>query len=125
MGAMDKDEWLKNHSIKDVRYYRLPDTREGWVVANAHLIDMHFNGTNIDGKTDLVLDMSDIREKGAKIKGFGGTASGPMPLIEMLIDINELLNSRVGRHLSSVDATDIGNLIGKRLLPETSVVQLN
>lgn len=32
------------------------------------MIDMHFNGTNADGKTDLVLDMSDIREKGAKIK---------------------------------------------------------
>lgn len=116
MGATDKDEWLKNHSIKDVRYYRLPDTREGWVVANAHLIDMHFNGTNIDGKTNLVLDMSDIREKGAKIKGFGGTASGPMPLIEMLFDINDLLNSRAGRHLSSVDATDIGNLIGKTVV---------
>ncbi len=116
MGATDREDWLKNHSIKDVRYYRLPDTREGWVVSNAHLIDQHFNQTNPTQQLDLVLDMSDIRPKGAKIKGFGGTASGPMPLIEMLFDINNLLNDHVGQKLSSVDCTDIGNLIGKTVV---------
>ncbi len=68
MGATDREDWLKNHSIKDVRYYRLSDTREGWVISNAHLIDQHFNETNPTQQLDLVLDMSDIRPKGAKIK---------------------------------------------------------
>ncbi|APD02871.1 ribonucleoside-triphosphate reductase, adenosylcobalamin-dependent [Lactiplantibacillus plantarum] len=116
MGAVDKDAYFEKHSITDAAYYRLPDTREGWVLSNAHLIDLHFASTNPKGQKNLVLDMSDIREKGAKIKGFGGTASGPMPLIEMLFDINKILNARVRRHLSSVDMTDIGNMIGKTVV---------
>lgn len=116
MGAVDKDAYFKDHAVTDAAYYRLPDTREGWVLSNAHLIDLHFKSTNPKGQQNLVLDVSDIRPKGAKIKGFGGTASGPMPLIEMLFDINEILNSRARRHLSSVDMTDIGNMIGKTVV---------
>ncbi|MFT8401215.1 MAG: ribonucleoside-triphosphate reductase, adenosylcobalamin-dependent [Lentilactobacillus diolivorans] len=116
MGAVDKDDWLKNHSLNDVQYYKSPDTREGWVISNAHLIDLHFDQTTPNHQRNLVLDMSEIRPKGAKIKGFGGTASGPMPLIEMLFDINDVLNTHVGQHLSAVDCTDIGNLIGKTVV---------
>lgn len=116
LGATDKQQWLNEHTLDEGRYYKLPDTREGWVLANAHLIDMHFNGTNPERINNLILDVSDIRPKGAKIKGFGGTASGPMPLIEMLFDTNNLLNSRVGQKLSSVDCTDMGNLIGKTVV---------
>ncbi|MBF5066743.1 ribonucleoside-triphosphate reductase, adenosylcobalamin-dependent, partial [Salmonella enterica subsp. enterica serovar Istanbul] len=68
------------------------------------------------GQTKLVLDISRIRPKGARIHGFGGTASGPMPLVEMLLDINKVLNARVGQRLTAVDATDIGNLIGKTVV---------
>lgn len=116
LGAVDKDDWLAHHDIADCRYYRLPDTRQGWVLANANLIDMHFAATNPIGLTDLVLDMSDIRPKGARIHGFGGTASGPMPLIEMLFDVNDVLNAKAGHTLSAVDCTDIGNLIGKTVV---------
>ncbi len=117
VGAVDKDEWKKqNPDQDDVIYYRLPDTREGWVLANARLIDMHFNPTNPDRKTKLVLDITDIRPYGAKIHGFGGTASGPMPLVEMFIDINNVINARAGKNLTAVDATDICNLIGKTVV---------
>lgn len=116
-GALDKDEWEKNNANdSNVIYYRLPDTREGWVLANARLIDMHFNNTNPDQKTKLALDISDIRPYGAKIHGFGGTASGPMPLVEMLLDINNVINNRAGQTLTAVDATDICNLIGKTVV---------
>ncbi|KAA8802967.1 ribonucleoside-triphosphate reductase, adenosylcobalamin-dependent, partial [Lactobacillus crispatus] len=46
----------------------------------------------------------------------GGTASGPMPLVEMFIDINNVINARVGKNLTAVDATDICNLIGKTVV---------
>ncbi len=115
LGAVDKDEWAKDNQNKDdYVYYRLPDTREGWVLANAHLIDQHFAPFNKDKK--LVLDITDIRPYGAKIHGFGGTASGPMPLVEMLLDINSVLNNRAGKYLTAVDATDICNLIGKTVV---------
>lgn len=117
LGATDLDEWKKtNQEKEDYIYYKLPDTREGWVLANARLIDMHFNSTNPEKKKKLVLDISDIRPYGAKIHGFGGTASGPMPLIEMLFDINQILNERAGQKLTAVDATDICNLIGKTVV---------
>ncbi len=41
---------------------------------------------------------------------------GAMPLVEMLQDINNVFNARVGKHLTAVDATDIGNLIGKTVV---------
>lgn len=117
VGAIDKAEWKNNNSdLDNVIYYRIPDTREGWVLANARLIDLHFNDTNPDQKTKLVLDISDIRPYGAKIHGFGGTASGPMPLVKMFFDINNVINERVGQKLTPVDATDICNLIGKTVV---------
>jgi len=114
-GAIDRDDWLAKNDLSDTRHYELPDTREGWVVGNANMIDAHFDDTN-DGFKDVVLDITDIRAKGEKIKGFGGTASGPVPLIEMFFDINEVLNEAVGRKLTSVDCTDMGNLIGKTVV---------
>ena len=117
LGATDKAEWAKQNEDKsDYIYYNLPDTREGWVLANARLIDMHFNQTNSENKTKLVLDISRIRPYGAKIHGFGGTASGPMPLVEMLFDINNIINNRANSNLTSVDCTDICNLIGKTVV---------
>ncbi|KRK79282.1 ribonucleoside-triphosphate reductase, adenosylcobalamin-dependent [Companilactobacillus nodensis DSM 19682 = JCM 14932 = NBRC 107160] len=115
-GAIDREDYLKDHDIADVRFYKLPDTREGWVVANANMIDAHFSATNAEDVNDVVLDITDIRPKGAKIKGFGGTASGPVPLIEMFFDINEVLDNAVGKQLTSVDCTDMGNLIGKTVV---------
>ena len=117
LGAVDKDDWAKKEKDKDdYIYYELPDTREGWVLANARRIDMHFNATNPENKHKLVLDISKIRPYGAKIHGFGGTASGPMPLVEMFFDINKIINAKQNEHLSAVDGTDICNLIGKTVV---------
>lgn len=117
LGASDKTTWAaQNRDNNDYVYYKLPDTREGWVLANARLIDMHFNQTNPENKTKLVLDISSIRPYGAKIHGFGGTASGPMPLVEMFFEINQIINDRVDKYMTSVDGTDICNLIGKTVV---------
>ncbi|MBS1005398.1 ribonucleoside-triphosphate reductase, adenosylcobalamin-dependent [Levilactobacillus brevis] len=116
LGAVNRSEWMHDNSLADVRFYRLPDTREGWVLANANMMDAHFNSTNPEKKTKVVLDISDIRPKNAPIHGFGGTASGPMPLVEMLFDINQILNNAVGRQLTAVDCTDMGNMIGKTVV---------
>lgn len=93
------------------QYVVLHDTREGWVYGLKKVIDTAFLSRSKNKKT-LVIDISDIRASGEPIKGFGGTASGPAPLVEMLRWINKLLNSRVGHKLDDVDCTDIMNLIG-------------
>ncbi|WP_010624303.1 ribonucleoside-triphosphate reductase, adenosylcobalamin-dependent [Companilactobacillus versmoldensis] len=115
-GAVDRDEWLANNDLDSTLYYKMPDSREGWVIGNATMIDSHFTNTNPESVGQVVLDITDIRAKGEKIKGFGGTASGPVPLIEMLEDINDLLNSKLGQRLTSVDCTDMGNMIGKTVV---------
>ncbi len=109
LGALDADEVRASGTATT---YSLPDTREAWVIALAKLIDAHFTSE----PADLVFDISHIRERGAKIHGFGGTASGPAPLIEMLQDVNAILNARQNDHLTPVDCTDMGNLIGKAVV---------
>lgn len=84
------------------------DDREGWVEALRILLDAFTK----DGPLPSY-DVSLVRDAGLPIKGFGGTASGPEPLIDMLNDIREILESRIGEMLSSADITDIGNLIGR------------
>lgn len=49
---------------------------------------------------------------GAPIKGFGGVASGPKPLIDLHTRIRNVIGSRAGEKLDSRAIVDIVNLIG-------------
>lgn len=69
--------------------YRCPDTREGWVESGVQTIRNAFEKFN----EVLVIDVSLVREEGKPIKGFGGTASGPGPLVEMLVKFGEILTA--------------------------------
>lgn len=87
--------------------YIIPDTREGWVHSLKLTLNAFFTGTILPTfKYHL------IRSKGKLIKGFGGLASGPGPLMDLHNAITELLNSKIGKQLSGTDIVDIMNLIG-------------
>lgn len=88
--------------------FEIPDSREGWVQALRHLITAYF-----DGDVMPIYDFTKIRKKGTPIRGFGGVASGPEPLQEMLDSQKEILDARIGKTLTSVDIVDMMNLIGK------------
>jgi ribonucleoside-triphosphate reductase len=88
-------------------YLRVKDSREGWAEALGKVIDAHY-----EGQTELVIDLSDIRPRGSDIKGFGGVASGPAPLVEMLTKVNEILNRRVGDYVTPTEWGDVIQLIG-------------
>ena len=86
----------------------VPDSREGWVKLLGRVLKASFySGEGFSFSTML------IRSKGSKIKGFGGTASGPEDLVWGMVEINRILNSKVGEQLSSVDCMDVMNIIGK------------
>ena len=85
----------------------VPDSREGWAEALRWVIDAHY-----DGIESLVIDVSDVRPRGSEIKGFGGVASGPAPLVEMLAKVNEILNRRVGDYVTATEWGDIIQHIG-------------
>jgi ribonucleoside-triphosphate reductase len=84
--------------------YGVEDSREGWADALGDLIR-----TSHDSKTrhrDRVYDVSRVRHKGAPLRSFGGTASGPAPFAEMMTEVGKILASRV-----DVDADDPAGLV--------------
>lgn len=67
------------------------DSREGWDEA---LRDLFRAATGRTKHSKRVYDVSRVRWKGARIKSFGGTASGPLPLARMLLNVGQVLNNR-------------------------------
>jgi adenosylcobalamin-dependent ribonucleoside-triphosphate reductase len=91
-----------------VSTYQIPDTREGWVESVRFLLNSFLRpNQNIQE-----FDYSLIRPLGAPIKGFGGVASGPQPLIDLHTRIRKVIGSRAGEKLDARAITDIINLIG-------------
>lgn len=89
--------------------FTIPDSREGWVESVKLLINSYLTPEQLD----VNFDYSEIRPKGAPIKGFGGVASGPEPLKKLHKRIRKVMNAANGRgYLSTIDIVDIMNMIG-------------
>lgn len=99
---------IKQPKMSGETFY-VEDTREGWV----DLIKTLINAFNHQAEMPNDVDYTAVRPFGAPIKGFGGVASGPGPLIELYDSIKELLTKRIGQKITSPDIVDIFNLIGK------------
>jgi ribonucleoside-triphosphate reductase len=89
--------------------YIVDDNRAGWVGALEAVLDAFFNYSI--GLPNF--DYSLVRPYGSPIMGFGGTASGPQPLIELVDSLIKILTRRIGSTLTSSDIVDIMNLIGR------------
>jgi adenosylcobalamin-dependent ribonucleoside-triphosphate reductase len=88
------------------------DSREGWVELISCLIDSYLE----EGSNPVEPDTSLVRAYGEPIKGFGGVASGPEPLVQGFYGIKDILEKRARSDnplLTSTDITDIMNIIGK------------
>ena len=93
----------------------VPDSRHGWSRMLHAVLKSYFEtGKSFSYSTILV------REFGAKLKTFGGTASGPGALIDGLKDICGVLDNRVGKKVRSVDVLDICNIIGRIVVSGSS-----
>jgi adenosylcobalamin-dependent ribonucleoside-triphosphate reductase len=60
----------------------------------------------------LVLDFSEIRPAGERLKGYGWISSGDAALCKAYQAIAEILNRRAGSHLTRMDILDIVNWMG-------------
>lgn len=89
----------------------VPDSREGWVALLGKTLKAAFLAHE-SGKQTFSYSTQLIRSKGAPIKGFGGTASGPEDLVWGIGKIGEILEKRAGKNLRPVDCLDIMNIIG-------------
>ena len=86
----------------------IPDSREGWVASVRMLIESYTRGGPWH-----VFDYTLVRPAGSPIRGFGGTASGPEPLIELHGRLERFLDAYCS---GQTDATrccaDVFNAIG-------------
>jgi len=93
--------------ISDVA--QVADTREGWVDLIRRILDSYAGVATFP----LHIDYSLIRPAGALIRGFGGTAAGAQPLIELVDAVQQRLDAHVGKAVTSEIIVDLFNLIGR------------
>lgn len=103
----DKD-FIIYEPTKSTTVEVIEDSREGWRDATVTLINSYLK----QDQSPVEFDYSLIRPLGTPIKTFGGTASGPEPLIKLHSAIRKLFSGRNGEKLTRKDIADIGNLIG-------------
>ena len=89
----------------------VPDSREGWVALLGKTLKAAFLAHD-SGKQTFTYSTALIRSKGAPIKGFGGTASGPEDLVWGINQIGKILEQRAGKKIRPIDALDMMNIIG-------------
>jgi ribonucleoside-diphosphate reductase alpha chain len=83
------------------------DSKEGWAKALRKVLAFLYAGEIPQW------DVSKVRPAGAKLKTFGGRASGPAPLVELFnFAVNMFVNAK-GRKLSSIECHDLMCKIGE------------
>jgi ribonucleoside-triphosphate reductase (thioredoxin) len=83
------------------------DSKEGWAKALRQVIALLFAGEIPKW------DVSKVRPAGAKLKTFGGRASGPAPLEALFRFVIDTVVKAKGRKLSSIECHDIMCKIGE------------
>ena len=83
------------------------DSKEGWAKSFRQLLALLWAG-------EIPLwDVSRVRPAGARLKTFGGRASGPAPLVDLFNFSVKLFKEAEGRKLSSIECHDLMCKIGE------------
>ena len=83
------------------------DSKEGWAKAFRQLLALLWAG-------EIPLwDVSRVRPAGARLKSFGGRASGPAPLVDLFNFAVKMFKEAEGRKLSSIECHDLMCKIGE------------
>ena len=98
--------------VGDPVIFIVPDTREGWSESVAVQLESFF----FKNRQPIQFDYSQVRPSGAPLKSFGGTASGPGPLMDVHESIAKQFSGRHGEKITSRDIVDIMNKLGKAVV---------
>lgn len=97
--------------VPDLNYtndlIKVGDSKEGWAKSLKELIKYLYSGSIPQW------DTSAVRPAGAKLKTFGGRASGPAPLIDLFNFVVAKFKEAQGRKLNSIECHDIMCKIGE------------
>lgn len=112
-GANPIKTGLKAYSPTGEVDYVVPDSREGWCESTRKKIVSYTRPDQ--SKIKMHYDL--VRPAGSPIKGFGGTASGPEPLIRLHEAIDEFFgnfdSTIKGEHYGEIMLkTDVANMLG-------------
>ena len=77
------------------------DSRQGWVKSYQTLLELSTD-ERFDGEVEAIVDLSDVRPAGERLKGFGGMAN-PVKLPELYERCTKILNNALGRQLNSIE----------------------
>jgi len=83
------------------------DSKEGWAKSLRQVIALLYSGEVPQW------DVSRVRPAGARLKTFGGRASGPAPLVDLFTFVIDIFRGAQGRKLSSIECHDLMCKIGE------------
>lgn len=110
-------KFLHNNTVK----ITVGDSKEGWIQSLDFFFKLLYSNEYRNIKT-IIVDYDHVRPKGAKLKSFGGTASGHSSLknmfhkIDKVIKNNEKINGSNKIKLRPIDCLDIANIIGENVV---------
>jgi ribonucleoside-diphosphate reductase alpha chain/ribonucleoside-triphosphate reductase len=111
-------EFTHNDTIK----ITIGDSKEGWVQSMDYFLRVLFSAEFRKIKT-IILNYDHVREKGERLKTFGGTASGHQSMKNMFVKIGKVVDRAAARaagadrvKLIPLDCLDMANIIGENVV---------
>jgi len=104
---VDKLPIVNEHFEDSTTIITVGDSRPGWAKALRELIAMLYVGQV------PTWDVSQVRPAGARLKTFGGRASGPAPLVELFHFCIQKFKGAKGRRLFPIECHDLMCKIGE------------
>jgi ribonucleoside-diphosphate reductase alpha chain len=104
---VDKMPVVNEHFEKSDTVIVVGDSKAGWAKALRELLALLWQGQIPSW------DVSQVRPSGARLKTFGGRASGPAPLINLFEFCVDIIQGAAGRKLKPIEAHDIMCKIGE------------
>ena len=105
--CVDKLPVVNEHFEKSSTIIKVADSRPGWARALRELISLLYAGQI------PTWDVSEVRPAGARLKTFGGRASGPAPLEELFRFCIQKFEGAKGRRLFPIECHDLMCKIGE------------
>ena len=99
----NEEEW---DPITRTWIIRIGDSAEAWAKSIGKLLAGKYPADK------LILDFSNIRPAGERLKGYGWISSGDDAICKAYTAISEILNKRAGSLLTSIDILDVVNWLG-------------
>lgn len=126
-GWKGRQENSEEHPKPDNGYtwtIRVGDSAQAWAKAIGKLFMCGSRGAR-----RLVLDFSDVRGPGGRIKGYGWICNGYSKLATAMLGIHSTLNRKAGQLLDEIDIMDslnrVGEILSSRRSAECCVIDSN